>query len=185
MYALGITKVQDRLRWALMRLGAVQRMEEGTSVPEEILLIKDLRIVTGLEGSSVIRRDVTLPLTTIRTSVAALPFQLETLLPFPLDQSVVFSQFYPTTKETATVAWASTQASIKSHLEKWQSLKVDPDLISSETLALARYARYSFPDEPQLALLHNNLGIALDHDRVVCAMESPDPARLKDRKSVV
>jgi uncharacterized membrane protein YidH (DUF202 family) len=179
MYALGITKVQGRLRWALVKQGEILRMEESDSIPEEVLLIKDLKVVTGLEGSSVIRRDVKLPLTSIRTAVAALPFQLETLLPFSPDQTVVFSQFYPSEKEMAATAWASTRAAVEAHLEKWRALAVDPDLISSETLALARYARHAFPNEPQLALLHHNLGLAVDHNRVVCAMESPDPVRLK------
>ncbi len=186
MHALGIAKSQDRLRWALIKLDktiVIERMEESDSIPQEVLLIKDLTIVTGLGGdlggSSVLRRDLKLPLTTPRTLKAALPFQLEALLPFPLDQTVVYSQFHPSNKETFVVAWASTRTSISSHLEKWQLLGIDPDFISSETLALARYARHFFPDTPQLVILHDTLGIALDHDCVVCAMETPDSDRLE------
>lgn len=180
MHVLGVIQVQDRLQWALLRQDKViERQEESLTIPDEVLSIKNLKIVTGLEGSSVLRRDLKLPLTSPRTLKAALPFQLEPLLPFSLDQSVIYPQFHPIGKETFVVVWAATQERIQSHLEKWDSLGIDPDLVSSETLALARWARHVNPDEPELVVVHETLGIAMDHDRVVCAMESPDPARLK------
>lgn len=174
MHALGVTKVQDRLQWALLKLGKVERTGEDSSIPPEILSIKNLNIVTGLEGFSVLRRDLTLPLT--KTPLQALPFQLEPMLPFPLDQSVVYPQLYFSKKETFVVAWITTFSSVQNHLEVWQT--IDPDFISIETLALARYVRHFFPNQ-QIVALKGTLGIAIDGERVLCAMESQDPDRLK------
>ncbi len=164
MYALGISK----LKWALLKDAVVVRTEEGTEIPEEVLSIKNLKIVTALPGSSVIRRDLKLP---VESSMVrkALPFQLEPLLPFPLDQTVLYIETYPSGKETFVVVWAAPLA----------DELPDSDLISCETLALSRWARHFYPDEPQLVVLHENLAIALDHGRTVCAMESSDPARLR------
>ncbi|MGH2638853.1 MAG: hypothetical protein ACRDF4_06175, partial [Rhabdochlamydiaceae bacterium] len=145
MYALGVTKTQNRLRWVLAcynnKTIEFEKMEESLTIPEEVWSIKNLKIVTGLDGSSVLRRDLKLPLTTSRTLAQALPFQLEPLLPYPPDQSIVYPQFHPSGKETFVVAWATTPASVQSHFEKWKFLGIDPDLVSSETLALARWAR--------------------------------------------
>lgn len=186
MHALGIIKFENRLRWALLwqeKELVIERLEEGDSIPEEVLNIKNLKIVTGLDGASVLRRDLKLPLIRERALKATLPFQLEPILPFPLSQTVVFPQFYPAEKETVVVVWASTQDHIRSHLERWQEMGMDPDFISSQTLALARWARHFFPETPQLVAVlggqGGGQGTAIDGGCVVCAMDSPDPARLK------
>ncbi len=194
-YALGIIQVQNRFRWVLARqdkTAVIERMEEGETVPQEVLSIKNLTIVTGLEGTEVLRRDVKLPLTTPKSLKAALPFQLEPLLPFPLDQSIVYPQFHPLGKETVVVVWATTQEKVQSHLEKWHLLGIEPDLVASQTLALARWAQTVFPQESECTVVHEStgstrngmmeeaaVGVTIDHGRVVCAMESPDPVRLK------
>ncbi len=180
--ALGIVKNQNSLRWVLARWDGkfvIERMEESLQIPDDILSIKNLKIVTSLEGSSVLRRDLKLPLTTSNTILQALPFQLEPLLPYPLDQAIVYPQMHPSGKETFVAAWVTTQETVNNHLEKWQSFNIEPDLISCETLALARWARAFFPNEPEIVAIHENLGVALHHDRILCAMESSDPARLK------
>jgi hypothetical protein len=181
MHSLGIIQVQDRLRWALVQEEGPVRLEESLTIPEEILSIKNLKIVTGLEGSAVLRRDLKLPLTSSSALKEALPFQIEPLIPFPLDQSVIFPQFHTLgLKETFVVVWASTQAAIQSHLEKWNSLGIDPDIISSETLALARWTEHFSPNERDgVIALYETLAVAINNDRIICAMESPDQPRLK------
>src|SRR5690348_10071347 len=47
------------------------------------------KIATGLEAREVIFRSFSLPLKSSRKVLDALPFQLETQLPFPLDQTIV------------------------------------------------------------------------------------------------
>ncbi len=182
MHVLGVVKTQDRLRWVLAYWDeklVIEQAQESLQIPEDVLSIKNLKIVTGLEGSSVLRRDLKLPLTTSNTIFEALPFQLEPLLPFPLDQSIIYPQMHHLGKETFVAAWVATYEIVTSHLEKWKLLNLEPDLISCETLALARWARAFFPKEPELVVIHENLGVALQNDRILCAMESSDPARLK------
>ena len=176
MYSLGIVQKS----WVLIHHGktiSIERKEEGGNIPDDVLSIKNLRVVTGLEGSSIIRRDLKLPLKNPRMVKAALPFQLEPLLPFSLDQSIVYPELHPSKNETVVVAWVTTTSSVQDHLEKWGA--VDPDLISSETIALARWARHHYPDEAKLVVVAGKLGVALDREVIVCAMESADPSRLK------
>ncbi len=179
MHALGVIKIQDRLRWVLACWDGtfvIERMDEGLEIPEDVLSIKNLKIVTGLEGSSVLRRDFKLPFKTSNTVLQALPFQLEPLLPYPLDQSIVYPQIHPLEKESFVTTWVTTEEIVSSHLENWN---IEPDLVSCETLALARWARAFSPHEPELVAIHENLGVALHHEQILCAMESSDPARLK------
>lgn len=176
MHSIGIAKA----RWVLLRQNktiCVERRGDDEQLPTDVLSIKNLRVVTGLDGSSIIRRDLKLSLKNLRTVKAALPFQLEPLLPFSLDQSIIYPELHPTKNETVVVAWATTRSAVQSHLEKWKAF--DPDLISSETIALARWARHHFPEEPQIVVVDGKLGVALDRDVIVCAMESSDPERLK------
>jgi hypothetical protein len=182
MYVLGIISVQGRFRWALVKSGkkiTLEREEESSVIPPEILSIKELRIVTGLEGACTLRRDLTLPLTSLRVIRKALAFQLEPLLPFNLDQAIIYPQLHTCKTKTWVAAWATTHPTVESHLEKWNSFGIDPDLVSSDKIALSRWASYFFPDEPQLVIINNSLAIVLDQGRVVCAMESPDPNRLR------
>jgi len=180
MYSLGVIRVGDKFRWVLLKMDkavVVERMEEGDEIPADVLTIKNLKIATGLPGSSVLRRDLKLPLTSEKTIRKALAFQLEPLLPFPLDDSIVYTEFHPSEKETLIVVWATTCASIQSHLNEWEFL--DPDLVSTESLALSRWAEHQFPEREQLVVMHDRLGIALDKGVTTCAMESSDPERLK------
>lgn len=181
--AVGITKNQNLFRWAVIREHNKQRVIEelksSDSLPSDILSNKKLIIVTGLEGSCILRRDLTLPLTSERILRRALPFQLEPLVPFPLQDSIVFPQYDQTEKETHVTLWATTQENLKLHLNEWQSTGLDPDQISTEALALARWARFCFPKQPQMTIVYKNLGVAIDQNRIVCAMHSPDSLRLK------
>lgn len=182
MHVLGVTKQGDFFQWALARFDQeiiFDRMETTSTIPEEIVSIKDLIIVTGLQGSSVLRRDLKLPITNPKTILEAVPFQLESLLPYPMDQTVVYPELHPSDKETFIVAWATTHQLVENHITKWKTDQIEPDFVSSETLALARWARFSFPKERELVAFHNTIGIALNHDKIVCAMESSDPGRLK------
>lgn len=183
MHSVGVVKVEDRLRWALVRGEKkglfIEKLGEGLSLPEEILSIKNISIVTGLAGSEVLRRDLSLPLTSLRMVAKALPFQLEPLLPMPLDCALVFPQYYTSAKETFVVVWIALKETLDSHLQHWQSIGIDPDIVSCEPLAIARWGRFLFPDQPELAISYQTQAIVLSDDKVVCAIQSPDTLRLQ------
>lgn len=182
-FSIGIVRTGDHFRWALVSLQNkilnVEKTGEGPSIPEELASIKNLTIVTGLAGEEVLRRTLKLPLTSEKLIRLSLPFQIEPLLPFPQEEALVFPQYYPEKQETTVMIWMTTKETLQSHLSKWQSLGIDPDHVSCQTLALARWARFSFPEKPQLIAIFENLGVALDQNRVVCAMASPDLEKLK------
>lgn len=179
MHVLGITREGGYFQWVSAHFDknfVIERMEKTTMAPDSI---KDLLVVTGLEGTSILRRDLKLSITNPQTILEALPFQLESVLPYPMDQTVVYPQLHASEKETFIVAWATTHELIQNHLNQWKKDLIEPDFVSSETLALARWARFFFPQEAELVVLHKTIGIALRHDKIVCAMESSDPSRLK------
>ena len=182
MKALGIIKTKISFQWALIssqkKKITIEETGEGL-FPEELISKIKLTLVTGLDGEEILRRDLTFPLNSEKLVRASLPFQLEPLLPFSLEEALVFPQYQIGKKETTVTLWATTKETLQQHLSKWQTLGIDPDHVSCQTLALARWARFSFPEHLELVVTFENLAIALDHNRVVCAMSSPHLEKLR------
>lgn len=159
----------------LSSTGEIESLETFSEVPEKFIKNKNIYLVTGLASDQVLRREVSLKLQKSSAILKALPFQLETLLPFDRQETVIYPILYSTAEGTDVVIFATTRSKIGHHL---QSVRVDPDQISCVPLALARFLRSLFPDEPLIRWIHENTGIALDHDKVVFSQSFDDPLRL-------
>ncbi len=124
---------------------------------------KDGKIVTTLPLDHLFFRKMTLPLKERSKVLAALPFQLESLLPFPLDSSIVFPQIRPLSEQESLVTIvASTQERLTQHLTYYTTLGLPPDVVSCPQMALFRFARWAFPETPDLVIFH------LDTHRIHC-----------------
>ena len=125
----------------------LERLEEFNEIPHQLLQNKNLRIVTGLAAEDVVRREITVKLTRQEALLKTLPFQLESLLPFSLEETVVHPFFFPHKDKTDVVAYATTRLALKKHLASLHEKGVDPDQISSIPVALARWLRFIFPGQ--------------------------------------
>jgi hypothetical protein len=149
-------------------LSAKGVIEKLTS--EEPLSEKNLYTVSGLTSEQVVRREVSLKLKRKRDILKALTFQLDSLAPLNL----LYPQLHPTQEGTDVVVFATSQARVQEHLKK-----VNTDQISCTPMALFRFLRFVFPNEPKLKWIYGNTAIALEGKKIVFAQHLDDVNRLK------
>jgi len=116
---------------------------------------KKIELVTGLLSPQVVLRTLSLKLKTRREILAALPFQVENLLPYPKEELIVLPTLFPhKEKETDIFLLATSQKEVTSHLDQCAKLGVDPDIVTCVPLALFRFARHFFPQAQRLCHFH-------------------------------
>jgi hypothetical protein len=165
-----ISKVKNQL--------TLERIEKFDEVPYKLLQEKNLKIITGLAAEDVVRREVTLKLTRHAAVLKALPFQLESLLPFSLEETVVHPFFYPQPDKTDVVVFATTRLALKKHLKTLHEKKIDPDQVSCIPISLARLARFLFPEQ-SLRWVHKNIALAMEGEKIVFSQSLEDASRLE------
>lgn len=166
-----VSKVKNNL--------TLEKVEEFSELPPELLQEKNLHIVTALAPEDVIRREVTLKLTKQKALLKALPFQLESLLPFSMEETVVHPFFFPSKEKTDVIAFATTRLALKKHLTVLQEKGIEPDQISCIPIALARWARVMFPSQLLIGGIHQNTAIALEGEKVIFSQVLEDTGRLE------
>jgi type IV pilus assembly protein PilM len=165
MHTLGLHVDGDTLRVALLRRhNKTIEIELLRSFPladvkplymlESVLAEKKVDLVTGLDASEVLLRQIDFKLRMKRQILAVLPFQVETLIPYPLEEAILLPFFKRKDQETSVTLLSTTQNHLKRHLEFINTLEVDPDFVSCAPAALFRTARFLYPEHPSLYLLH-------------------------------
>jgi len=168
MYVLGIHIEGETLKVALLsKVKNKIHVEFTRSLPKavnplDILEEKSAMIVTGLEPLAMVRREVSLKLKNERAILAALPFQVETLIPYPPEEIILAPRFYPTN----TVLFATTKNLLKIHLEQMQSWGIDPDVVSATGAALARWGQWIYPDRKNLCLMQNGCCVLFSEEKI-------------------
>jgi hypothetical protein len=147
--------------------GAIEKLGPLEGIQE-----KSLHVTTRLSSAQVLRREVFLKLKRPQDVLKALPFQLE--LPSTLD--LVYPKLHPTESGTDVVVFATSASKVEEHLSQ---LEFEPDQISCEPIALARFMRFSFPEEKNLRWIYENTAIVLTDEKIVFAQHLEDPIRLK------
>lgn len=125
-------------------------------------LPKDSITTTALRARQVLVRPFPIQLTKEKDITSALEFQVESLLPFPLDQAVIESQIIEK-KENRTLLtlFAVKKDHLKSHLQKTHL--IEPEVVSSIYNALAALASL-FSETSPLLLIH------IGDKEVACAL---------------
>jgi type IV pilus assembly protein PilM len=161
MFTIGLTLEKETFRIAILKKEkksiAIESLQTFSHSPDSVKLFynlppfhtgKDIQIVSGLTGSDVFIRKLHLPLRDRRKILAALPFQLESLIPFSSESPIICPLLKPLSKQmTAVTVVATTQAHLSSHITTLKEIDVEPDTISCSPIALARFARWKFPQE--------------------------------------
>lgn len=158
------TLAQKKMIVALHQEGEtleVTRFDNGALISEKISgeralqrialdhLTKEATIVTGLSGRELLFRRLEIPLKEKSAILKALPFQLESLIPYPVDQSIILSQIG---KKGKVKVFATQKKSLQEHLRFWKCRLVEPEFISVHFQALWRYAIHV--GKKNVALLH-------------------------------
>jgi type IV pilus assembly protein PilM len=112
-------------------------------------------VTTGLEGKEVLVRPLHLPLTKDKDIEAALAFQAEPLLPYPADQALLTYQIASKNQEsTDLLLLAARKDGLKTHLESWQTLQIEPEKVACIPSALCQFGVVHLPQNITYLILH-------------------------------
>jgi type IV pilus assembly protein PilM len=123
------------------------------------LYIQHPLLVTGLEGYDVLVRSLTLPLVKEGDIQAALAFQAEPLLPYPIDQALLAYQRLSQTNESSHLTLiAARKDAVQSHLDWWHAQQIEPEQIASIPSALTQFGMTYIETDKPFIILHIELG---------------------------
>ncbi len=126
---------------------------------------KDSLIVTSLPSKDTLVRSLELKLKKERDIDAVLKFQIEPLLPFPLEKGVADRIVLEQTAEgTVLTVLAARKDQLESHLNFWLSHQIEPEVITSETAALVSFANTFYDKEHPYFVVH------LGHTHTTCVL---------------
>ncbi len=183
MFFVGISLKKDRFKLAVLKKEKqkiiVADQQSYLSTSENVKLFYNSpflqsgnksRIVSGLAASDIFLRKIHLPLKEKRKIMAALPFQLEMLIPFSSENTIVCPLLKPISRKiTAVTILATTREQLTSHFATLKNIHIQPDWVSCEPVALARFSDWSFPQQRRI------LCFFADQDRILCVLcEGPE-----------
>ncbi|MCB1107572.1 MAG: hypothetical protein KDK76_05715 [Chlamydiia bacterium] len=155
MEAVGVYREGSEIHLAcLSRAGGevvIGRLDKGQ---EALLSKKDSYIVTGIEGQELLIRHLKSPLKSERALHKTLPFQLEALIPYKLDDVVVKPIYIPDEKETEALFFTVSKKNLCKHLTQSQEEGVHPRWVSAVPMALARFAALTCPQHMALIVFY-------------------------------
>jgi Tfp pilus assembly PilM family ATPase len=132
--------------------------EENTqlSFPQCCLEEIPYKIISGLETSEVLLRDIQLKIQDKKKILKSLPFQIEAQLPCQPEEAVVAIQIFPgdVPKSSKISFYATKASSLVGHLDKLKEKGVEPDQTSCVPAALWRFAKTFFPEVSEGLVLH-------------------------------
>lgn len=120
--------------------------------------------VTGLETNEVILRNLSLKLKSKREVLAALPFQVENLLPYPSEELLLLPTLKASAEGSEVSLLATSKSAVSRHLEG-----SDSDIVSCVPLAFYRYARHFYPQALSTFLFDGNTFIAIENGNLVAS----------------
>ncbi len=122
---------------------------------DSILDQKSYHLVTALDPSEVIFRKIHLPIADQKKALSALPFQLEDLLPYPPEQTILAPILKKVGKAaTSAILFATQESSLMEHLSWAKELGLDPDQVTCAPIALYRIAKWLIPKEENACLFY-------------------------------
>jgi len=108
------------------------------------------RVVASLPGRNVSARILTLPFSDRKKIDQTLPFEIESLIPLPLEDILLDYQVLEKTPEGAKVLVLFTEKSLlKSHLDLLREAGIDPNVILPSSVALANLWKEVPSDEQE------------------------------------
>lgn len=160
--SLGVNLEGEMLKIAhLVKEGRSIRIEKCSSLRKEEFDLFEKRgiLISGLDGSATIFRSFEVPLKGKKRVLAALPFQLENLVPLPSDQLLAAVSLHSLKSHATKVQVSATsKLLLKKELERLNAIGLYPDQMTSASNALMRLSLWLFPSEQDCILLHATEG---------------------------
>ncbi|MEM8727994.1 MAG: hypothetical protein AAGE99_04720 [Chlamydiota bacterium] len=129
----------------------IEGLEKKIKIPD---FRKDLSVVTGIEGQDLLIRQLETPLRTVKALHKTLPFQLEALIPYALEDVIIKPIYDIQERETQVLFFTVPKKTLEYHIAHFQGDGIDPEWVSTIPTALVRFAHFTFPDEKDLVVFH-------------------------------
>ena len=166
-----VTKVKNKIHVEFTRL--IER-SQFSLLYQELKQEKTL-LVTGLEPTAMIRRETSLKLKNERAILKALPFQIETVIPYPAHELILVPCFYLNEQ----ILFATTQTLLKAHLREYQTLGIDSDIVSATGIALARWGAWKYPETKNQCLMQNGCCVLTSEWKIALLQAYDQVERMK------
>lgn len=125
-------------------------------------LNKDL-VISGLNADTVLIRSFESKLKKERDIDSTLQFQVEPLLPFPIEEALIDRVIVsPLEDGTDLTLFIVKKESLQDHLDQWHELKIDPEVIGAVPNALAQFCKLFCREEGPCFVV--NIGV----HRITC-----------------
>ncbi len=155
MEIVGIQKESTFYRLAYLSMVngeiSIECLEKEEGTPR---LKKDVYSVSGIDGQDLLIRHLVTPLKKVRALHKTLPFQLESLIPYSLDDVVVKPIYDIKEKETEAHFFTVPRKTLQQHISSFQKEGIDPEWVSAIPMALFRFAIFACPNESSLVVFH-------------------------------
>lgn len=117
--------------------------------------MRDALVVTSLPEKDVLVRQMSLELKTEKEINAVFEFQIEPLLPYPLDEAIVDKILVEKSSDHSVLTTISCKNDkMAQHLELWHSIEIEPEVVGAVPFALAAFAEVFYPSAEPLVLFH-------------------------------
>ena len=158
MEVIGIHKEDSNIRIAcISQVNGEVSIEFLEKQGDAFFSKKDPYIVTGIEGQDLLLRRLKTPLKKQRALHKTLPFQLEALIPYQLDEVVVKPIYIPSSEETEALFFTVSKKNLESHISSHQEEGFSPEWVSAIPMALSRFASFTCPESSTLVVFHIGL----------------------------
>lgn len=152
MKVVGVSLQGDQISWAYFEGNLLKQVREEPL--SRFTFKKKSYIATGLKAEEVLLRPLTLPVSKPEALYETLPFQLESLLPFPENEARCVALIKKMDKESAEIiACCCHENRLLNLLKLYGNQGIDPDFVSFEAKAISRFMEWTLGDsEPILGV---------------------------------
>lgn len=157
--SIGVEESEDvfyiaKLSYSRGRVSIVsldKRAKEGDVKP---LYMEECVCVTAVDARDVLVRSLDLAITKQKDVDAVVPFQSETLIPYPVENAILQWTSQKVENGTDVSVYAVRKDHLSSHLATWHKWQVEPEVVVSTQIALLEFARLFVPQQDYLYWVH-------------------------------
>lgn len=148
---------------------ALLRKKLAKEVPEK----EEILVVSALSSKEICIRHVKIPIVAKKAVLKALPFQLESLIPFSKPHKI-FPILKKEKKGTLVSLYCYQNEAMQAHLQEISGLGFDPDRVSSVPIALYHFSKMFVRGVKTFFLFHfgweSSLFLGIDDDQVLYSL---------------
>lgn len=135
-------------------------------------------LITSVNSQDVLIRPLEIKLKKEKDVDATLAFQAESVLPYPIENGILDRVIVgPSQEGTLLTLCAVRKDHLQQHLESWDALKIEPEVVTCVPASLAAFANFYHSAENPIIVLHLGYAVttcALVHQgKLLAALSTP------------